>query len=332
MSTIRVALTVGPTGYGGTATYSRELLSALSRRDDVEVVAVGSAEAVAELTGEPRSVVLVPTRRTAEQVGVAISARRLHAAGVDVVHATRQVVPVGLRRPAVLTFHDDFALSRSGDYDWLKRAVLPPLFRRSLRRADAVITLDERMVNLARRYVAASTPVIDAGAAVAQSLTSAVPAAPRTPLPPRFALTVGDANPRKGVAELLDSWPTIAEESDLPLVIAGARVADEGLRRRIEATPSVVLVRQPDWSELAHLYRCATLVVDGSFDEGFGFARAEAAWAGARFVAVRDHASAAQAVTAALAEPTREPSMSSWDDVADRTVEVYRRAIADRAR
>lgn len=326
---MRVAVTVGPTGYGGTATYARELVAALHRRRDVDVVAIGSAAAVAELSVEPSAVISMSPRRTVEQLGVATAARRLRTAEVDVVHATRQMVPFGVRVPTVLTFHDDFALTRPGDYDRLKRVVLPPLFRRSLRRADAIVTLDDRMARLARRYVPTGTPVVAAGAAVPGVLASAIPEPPAQPLPDRFALTVGDANPRKGVAELLDAWPAVAESTGLPLVVAGARVASPALLGRIEADEHVLLVRQPGWSELAWLYRSAALVIDGSFDEGFGFVGVESAWARTPFVAVRDHPSVGQAVAAALEAPGSGPdsAVSTWDDVADRTVEVYRRLI-----
>ncbi|TDT15633.1 glycosyltransferase involved in cell wall biosynthesis [Ilumatobacter fluminis] len=324
---MRVAVTVGPTGYGGTATYARELVAALDRRRDVDVVALGSDDAIAELSVQPSEVIAVPARRSVEQLGVAVAARRLHDANVDVVHATRQLVPFGLRVPTVLTFHDDFALTRPDDYDRLKRVVLPPLFRRSLRHADAVVTLDARMASLATEYVPAETPVVDAGAAVPGVLASATPTSPAVRLPDRFALTVGDGNPRKGIAELLDVWPTIAETTGLPLVVAGARVATPALLERIEEEKTAVLVSQPDWGELAHLYRSATLVVDGSYDEGFGFASIEAAWAGTRFVAVRRHRSIEQGIIDALASPAPAAFVSSWDEVADRTVGVYRRLI-----
>lgn len=327
---IRVALTIGPAGHGGTASYSRELARALTARDDVDVVTIGTAAALDETGCRPAAHVELPGRRLLEQTAVALLAPRLGRERIDVIHGTRQLLPQWGPVRSVLTFHDDYALTRSADYDLAKRVLLPPLFRRSLRRADAVVTLQPTTAAAARRYVRAGVPVVDAGAAVASVLRDAEPVSPDTPLPDRYALVVGDANPRKNVDALLDAWPAIEHATGLALVVAGGRVASPELLARLRSGRPATFVRLPDWAELAHLYQHAALVVDPAHDEGFGFTRVEAAHFGVPFTAVRDHPDALGAVEAGLSgraaagTPSSEPTVATWEQVADRTVAVYR--------
>jgi glycosyltransferase involved in cell wall biosynthesis len=324
---IRVAVTIGPTGHGGTASYSRELVRALLDRDDVSVVTVGTSAALAESGCRPDEHVTLPSRRVLEQASVATSARRLRRHDVDVVHGTRQLLPLRCSLPTVLTFHDDYVLTRPNDYDRIKRLLLPPLFRASMRRADAVITLHPDTAVTARSYVRSGVAVVDAGASVPSALSEATPTAPPGPaLPERFALVVGDANPRKNVGALLDTWPAIESPTGLALVVAGGRVASPELLTRLRSGRPARFVHLPTWGELAHLYRHAALVVDPAHDEGFGFARIEAAHFGVPFVAAREHPDVATAVRSAL-DPARAgaaQSPPSWALVAERTVAVYR--------
>lgn len=326
---IRVAVTIGPAGHGGTASYSRELVRTLIERGDVQVVTVGTSAALTESGCDPAAHIELPARRLLEQTSVAMLSRRLRSHPVDLVHGTRQLLPLRCPVPAVLTFHDDYALTRPHDYDRVKRLLLPPLFRASMRRADAVVTLHPATAALARRYTRAGVSVVDAGAGVPSALSDATPTPPVGELPERYALVVGDANPRKNLDTLLDTWPAIERHTGLGLVVAGGRVASPELLTRLRTGQSAVFVQLPEWGELAHLYRQATLVVDPAHDEGFGFARVEAAHFEVPFTAVRDHSDALTAVWAGLAAGTSGDSApsSTWASVAERTVAVYRAVL-----
>ena len=319
---------MGPAGPGGTATYARELADALSRRDDVDLIVVGTTEAQAELRQPVADHVSVPGLRLAEQTAVAALGPVLSRRRVEIVHGTRQLVPLFASPPRVLTFHDDYAFTRRSDYDIIKRLLLPPIFRRSLAVTNAVVTLSDDVAAVARGYVSDTTPVVDAGAAVSSALAGAAVGPPIVPEP--YALVVGDAGPRKRVDWLLDHWKAVEASTGLSLVVAGGRAAGAELSARLERS-TAVFRRLPDDNELATLYAHASMVIDASTTEGFGFPHVEAAHFGVPYVALRTHDDPVAAIGAALdGSPTltdRTHSPTTWDEVADRTVALYRRVI-----
>lgn len=340
---LRVALTIGPSGYGGIATYSRELAIALARRTDVALVTVGSRVARDELAalrdhesrGGTGGHVELADGRLVGQLGVLTLRRQLVVAGVHVFHGTRHMLPLFSPVPTVLTFHDDFAVTRRGDYDVLKRVFLPGLYRRTLRSADAVVTLAAEMSPLAGAYARAGVPIVNAGAAAPSVLTDAVAVRPATRLPERYALVVGDCSPRKNVESLLDAWDAVDTATGLALVVAGGRSASPALRARLADGPRRVLVAEPSWGELAELYAAAALVVEPSAAEGFGFPRAEAAHFGRPYLPLHDVADIGAAIRDALEADARGTARDlgrapDWDEVADRTAAVYR-AVACRS-
>ena len=328
---LRVGLTIGPPGPGGIGSYARELATALSRRADIELVTIGSATARDELGTDRGDHIVVRGGRSVEQASVVTLGPVVRRRDIDVVHSTRHVLPAGGRIARVLTFHDDYLFTRADDYDLAKRLVLPRLYRRSLSAADAVITLAPELVDVARRYTRRDTCVECAGAAIATGLAEAEPVAPLQELPARFALVVGDAGPRKRVGRLLDEWPAVAAATGIELVVAGGRAATPELRARLERPPAV-FVPMPSDAELAYLYGRAELVVDAAAAEGYGFPQVEAATFGVPHVAIRTDEPVLGHVRAAIDAPPR-PAVGraaggdTWDDVAERTVAIYRRVI-----
>lgn len=329
---LSIAVTIGPAGHGGTATYTRELTRALMARGDVALITVGSAAAYDQLTLDdgrtPSAHVDLPENRLAAQSRVAVLRRTIR--DVDVFHGTQQVLPFRSPVPTVLTFHDDYTITRRSDYELVKRVTLPAIYRRTLRIADAMVTLAPTTIEVASRYARPGVPIVCAGAAVPSALRDAKPTAPARALPVRYALVVGDCSPRKQVDALLDAWT-----DRLDLVVAGGGLASLELLARLRSH-GCHFVESPSWSELAHLYRGATVVVEPSADEGFGFTRIEAAHFGRPYVACREHPDLASAVALAEIEgnghtgaPSAEPH-DSWDAVADRTVAVYRSVIRER--
>jgi glycosyltransferase involved in cell wall biosynthesis len=354
---IRVAITVGPAGHGGIATYCRELITALGRRNDVELVLIGPsgeiAAARAELSASPgeradsrttgRGDVVVRGPRSLTQLRIALISVALRRRAVDVVHVTRMVAPLRWPGRVVMTFHDDYPLTRRSDYDQLKRRLLPPIFRRSLRRAGVVVTLDADMAERATRYTRSGVPVIDAGAAVSTRLATADEQRPHDGVPQEpFAIVVGDAGPRKGVDAMVRRWGEVTEACRLRLVLIGARAASGSLVDAVAADPQVSIVSDVSDTELAWWYRHAQMVVDPSVEEGFGFPRVEAAHFATPYLAVRllpvgtDWVDAlvelrrhgATSVDVAGAVTDEVADVMSWDEVAQRTVEAYRLAMA----
>jgi glycosyltransferase involved in cell wall biosynthesis len=326
---LRVGFTIGPPGHGGIGMYARELAAAITARDDIELITIGSEAALHELRAAPSGHIRCRGGRAGEQAAIAMLGMTARRRRLDLVHGTRHVVPLSGSTPSVLTFHDDFALTRRAEYDLGKRWLLPPVYRRSIAAADAVVTLSAGMADEARRHVGATVPVVNAGAAVSTELAQAVAVPPATTLPEAYAVVVGDAGRRKRVDRLLDRWDAIEEATGLTLVVAGGRAAWPELVDRLDTSPAV-FVRQPTAGELVHLYTHASVVVDAAAAEGFGFPRVEADWFGVPYALLGDDVDPVTAIDEARSShATRRAAddIATWPAVAERTVEVYRRVL-----
>lgn len=325
---LRVAITIGPSGPGGIGLYARELATALARRDDVETLVIGTEAARRELGTTPAAFIRMRGGRLGEQTGVAALGPILRRRRVDLVHGTRHVVPMAASPPRVLTFHDDFVFARASEYDPVKRTLLPAVYRRSLAVADAVVTLSSEVAAVAREHVGDHVPVTDAGAAIATDLAAASTSSVPDGTPARYALVVGDAGPRKRIDRLLDAWTDVESATGLSLVVAGGRAASPDLVTRLERS-AATFVRLPSTADLAALYHHATLVVDAAAAEGFGFPRVEAAHFGVPYLVLGDGDDPASLLGAALDDAATAPEVAAttWDQVAERTMAVYRRVL-----
>ena len=169
----------------------------------------------------------------------------------------------------------------------------------------------------------------------------------RAPEPTHF-LYVGDDEPRKRLAVLLDAhqrYRRAGAASALPLVLAG---------RARTRQPGVEVVSSPDRRQLSALHGGAAALVHTAGHEGFGMTLIEAMAAGTPVIAVRGSAVSeicagaaclvaaddADGMAAAMAELARDPArrerMSqsgrdraaafSWEQCAAGHVEIYARA------
>jgi glycosyltransferase involved in cell wall biosynthesis len=182
----------------------------------------------------------------------------------------------------------------------------------------------------------------------------------------RYLLHVGRLVPEKGVDLLLRAFSKV--DTDLPLVIVGEAAATEGyvagLKELAAADSRVRLVGPRFGDELAELFTNAMVFVQPSHLEGLPIALLEAAEYGLPVIVsdigphvevVGHHAPGRRifpdgnlaglcdAIDAVIAEPDAERSAADdlrsdvlreydWDAITDRTVDVYRAALADRRR
>ena len=159
-----------------------------------------------------------------------------------------------------------------------------------------------------------------------------------------YVLAVGAVQPRKNQAAALAA----ADAVSLPLVVAGP-IKDEALAARLRAD-GADLRGYVSQNELAALYRGAACLVQPSRFEGFGLPVLEAMASGTPVVALDepalrevagdaavfvDEAHLADGVRRAVAEREQlvaaglERARSfSWRATAERTLEVYREALA----
>lgn len=341
---------------GGIGRYTRELLGALARRGDVRLVVAApeaAAASVARLGGDALDAHLsMPSSQLvggwwARNAG----GRKLRAAGAELVHGTKHLVPRG-PLPTVLTVHDVLTITRARDNSLMKRLVLPAQYRHSLSDADRLVAVSratrDRLAELDPAW-GAKTVVVPSG--VSHDLFEAEP----TEIPglTDFALVVGDVIPRKNLGLLLDCWPDVAARGGPQLVVVG-KVGPHGepvaaALTRLAALGFATWVQGADDGRLRWCYEHARVVLLPSLEEGFGLPLVEARAFGAPVIASTDAAlvevaAGDPAVThldphdsgawrdAVLASPSRLHAGSvaipsdrySWDDHAAGVVAVYR--------
>ncbi|HZC74592.1 MAG TPA: glycosyltransferase family 4 protein [Gaiellaceae bacterium] len=263
-------------------------------------------------------------------------ALRRAARDADLVHAhwllTAAVARFGGRR-FLVTLHGSGSAGRFSDVELARDR--PRLVRALLRPAAAVICVSETVAE-GLRSAGLEPVVIPNGVRV--------PAAVGAPAEPAEVLYVGRLSPEKNVDTLVEAV------GDLNLVVAG----DGPLRERVPNALGAV-----PHAEVERLLERASVVVAPCEREGFGLAAAEAMAFGRPVVAAaggallelvsdgetgllvppRDAPALREAVERLLSDPAlrerlgraaheRARERFGWDGVIDRTLELYRTALA----
>ncbi|MEP7360053.1 MAG: glycosyltransferase family 1 protein [Chloroflexota bacterium] len=266
--------------YAGTARYAREVFAAMS------AVPPAGSELIA-VSGWPRWRArprLRPLQRAANlgldaawlTGGAMATAARRRA---DAWFGPANVLPLTVPRPMVVTIHDLNFLTVPGAYDRGYARYAAGAFRLSARRATRVVTGSKS----SRDEVVARFDLDPGRVSVvypgADHLAAVEPATRDLGLPKRFALFVGQTEPHKNVALLLDAWRAGVPD-DLDLVISGPAGRDDARLREIAAAPDlrsrVHFTGLLSEAELARVYEDAWLFLFPSLSEGFGFPPLEA--------------------------------------------------------
>lgn len=309
-----------PRGWGR---YARDLLAALERRDDVDILAL--------TTGWPGPEV------GWEQVALPRILRREQAA---LVHAPNCFLPLQRPCPGVVTIHDLAWEEHPEDFAWPTGLKYRTLVPRAAESAERVICVSEfTRDDVVRRYDIDEEKVRVIGEAPSLATGTAEPP------PGPYILAVGDLRKKKNFGRLVDAFRHLRAEG-LPhrLVIAG-RDAGEGERLRAEGVELPGYVPE---DQLDALMRGADLLVHPSLYEGFGLVIVEAMARGTPVAAARatalpetggdaalyfdplDVHDIADAILRALGDDSlgergrARAAALSWDDVAARTADVYR--------
>lgn len=281
---VLIDTTYAARGRSGSGVYIERLVHALRERGQVEVVEVRQP---ARLRPGGDGGALRPLRRAAN---VLLDAAWLHVglpraarlAAVDVVH---HPLPAHSRRigvAQVTTVQDVAFLHMRGLYDPVWRRLAARSYRRAVRRGAIVVcptraTAAEVVALLGadreKVVVVPYGPGQVEGVAPADGETAGA-----GPL-----LFVGDAEPRKNLAGLLEAYSAYRAQDEAPagLVLAGGAAA-------AAAAPGVTARPGPDALELLDLYRGARALVHPSLHEGFGFTPLEAMALGVPVLAVRN--------------------------------------------
>jgi glycosyltransferase involved in cell wall biosynthesis len=203
----------------------------------------------------------------------------------DVTHAPHPLIVPSRRAAHVVTIHDVNFLTNPERTRAEIRRDYPALARAHALRADGIFVPSKfTAAELARRFGVAS-----------DRITICPPGAPDWPprpsAPPQgHVLFLGTLEPRKNVGGLLDAYEKLALKRPVPtLVLAGSETSESRVwLDRLARTPLNRVARYVgyvDAERRRQLYEGARLVVQPSFEEGFGMVVLEAMTVGVPVVA-----------------------------------------------
>ena len=290
------------------------------------------------------------------------SAEVIAGARFDVTHSLHPLILPSRHAAPVVTIHDLNFLKHPERTRAEIRRDYPTLVAAHARRARRIITISEFTASEIVQYLGIPR----------DRIVVAVPGAPDwrpRPAPPAdgYVLFVGTLEPRKNVGALLDAYerllgpaPGGRRRDVAPLVLAGKATADaRPWLERIERPPLKGRVRHVGYVEpdrRQELYAGARLLVQPSFEEGFGIPVLEAMTLGVPVVAANRGAlpevlgdagplvdperpsDLADAIQRLLADETQAAAYAArglerarafnWDRTAARVRQAYRDACA----
>ena len=200
----------------------------------------------------------------------------------DVTHALHPLILPSRRAASIVTIHDLHFLAHPERTRAEIRRDYPALVREHAHRAARIVTISEftaseivARLSVPRDRITVCQPGAPAWAPLAHTPTDG------------YVLFFGTLEPRKNVGGLLDAYEQLRQPP--PLVLAGRATEDaRPWLARIERPPLQGIVRHVgyvDPDQRRDLYAGARLLVQPSFDEGFGMPVLEAMTLGLPVVA-----------------------------------------------
>ena len=232
----------------------------------------------------------LPTRRPVVRIfwEQFVQPLALRQAGTDLLHALAFVAPVAAPCPFVVTIYDLSFLRYPEAFRPFNRWYLSRFTARSVRRAEAIITISESTrQDVVKLLGAPPERVYTVYCGIDQSFrplpeTEVAAFKQARQLPDTFILFLGTLEPRKNVDGLIRAYARWRErdKNAPPLIIAGGKGwYYTKIFQLVESLDLTEAVRFPGYvpqEELVRWYNAASLLVYPSYFEGFGLPVLEA--------------------------------------------------------
>lgn len=218
--------------------------------------------------------------------------RALNRDGVDAFFGPNFVQPALFDGPSAIVVHDVIHRTMPEVHTTAYRLYLRASLASSVRGADHVITVSEHSKRDFLQYHDLPPERVSVAYGAADEIYRPREIADETrlrlrrefDLPDRFVLYVGNIEPRKNIATVIDALAQCADENRPPLVVVGKeQLAYELLEETLEGCPFREEIRftgyVPD-EDLPLLYNMASVFVFPSLYEGFGLPVLEAMQSG----------------------------------------------------
>ena len=324
-----------PGDVGGTEEYAVRTLRAFHRHGPSDIQPVlfvlePMLEAHPDLCGDFETVVcpLDGVARARRIVAESTWLRR-RSGGFSAVHHLGGRIPLRTAHPAVVTVHDLQPLDHPERFTPAKRAFLGWSLPRSLRTADVVVAISQRV----RSQVVDRFGIDPERVVVVSCGAEHVADRPARPATPPVVVYPAVTHPHKNHAVLIEAFARLADRHpDAGLVLTGAAGAADAEVRAAAAASGVgdritVTGRIPA-AELADLLASSAVLAFPSGYEGFGIPVLEAMAAGVPAVVGADTAAADLAADAGVVVDTGD--VAAWAEAIDRllTDDGYRSQVA----
>lgn len=298
-----------PIETGGVGTYVRELIAHLPQTGISPVVFTRTDDAQ-PWPGSSEVIRVAPARRPTrlvwEQTHLAQQVAD-HRPNLHVLHSPHYTLPAVLptslpgrarfSAARVVTIHDLTFFTRPEDHHRSKQLFFRRAILRAAKQADHLIAVSPTTADLLQEFASPKCPVSviphginhDRFHPAANSDDERIRS--ELGISGRYVLQLGTVEPRKNVSNILRAYEQLvrqSEFSDVTIVLAG--IIWPGVESTLHRPTVGRVIRTgfvPD-SDVAALYRGASVVTYASFEEGFGLPAIEALACGAPLVSTKD--------------------------------------------